>query len=76
MISRVHFNKVADALKARKPNGAHVVDSHHNEFLARVTQWELDVHAVASVLATFNPRFNMSRFLQACGLDIGNSNAA
>jgi hypothetical protein len=30
-------------------------------------QWIADVHAIAYVLEDFNPRFDLARFLRACG---------
>lgn len=60
MISRKHFQMIADELKEQKP--APHWDAN------KMTQWELDVRAVARALSHLNPRFDFSRFLSACGL--------
>jgi hypothetical protein len=61
MVSRKHFQAIADAFKEQKP-------ADHWDANKR-TQWELDVKAVAKALATMNPRFNFSRFIAACGFE-------
>jgi hypothetical protein len=61
MISRKHFQAIADQLKDQKPAPHWDANKH--------TQWELDVRAVARALSTMNPRFDLARFLQACGLE-------
>lgn len=60
-----HFEALAAALRAVKPG---------NNEAARLTpvaylQWSRDVNAAANVLASFNPRFDRARFLQACGVE-------
>jgi hypothetical protein len=34
-----------------------------------LVQWFQDVSAIADVMATQNPRFNRSTFLEACGVE-------
>lgn len=61
MISRKHFQMIADELAEQKP-------AEHWDPNKR-TQWELDVRAVAKALSRLNPRFDFSRFYKACGLE-------
>ncbi len=61
MISRKHFQAIADALKEQKP--AEHWDAN------KMVQWKLDVNAVAQALGTMNPRFDLSRFTKACGFN-------
>lgn len=61
MISRKHFQMIADELKAQKP------EAHWSA--NKLAQWELDVRAVARALANLNPRFDFQRFYEACGLE-------
>lgn len=61
MISRKHFQLIADALKEQKPAPHWDANKH--------TQWNLDVRAIAKTLATLNPRFDFGRFYKACGVD-------
>lgn len=61
MISRKHFQMLADALKREKPAEHWDANKH--------TQWELDVKAIAGALRLMNPRFDFNRFFKACGLE-------
>lgn len=61
MISRKHFQMIADALKEQKP------EAHWDK--NKMTQWELDVRAVAKALSRLNPRFDFGRFTRACGME-------
>ena len=61
MMSRKHFQMIAEALKREKPAENWCANKH--------AQWELDVKAVAGALRLMNPRFDFNRFFKACGLD-------
>lgn len=61
MISRKHFQMIADELKRSKP------EPHWDA--NKTTQWELDVKAVSGALRLMNPRFDFNRFYKACGLN-------
>ncbi len=67
MVSRKHFKVLADALKEQQP----MHDPSHAAAVTalQIKQWERDVHAVAKALNTFNPRFDYSRFVEACGIN-------
>lgn len=60
-MTKQHFIALAAALRSEKPGD--------NWSPNKCVQWELDTLAIASVLASFNPRFNRERFLKACGMD-------
>ena len=49
----------ADALKRERPADHWDANKH--------VQWNLDVRAIAAVLARDNARFDRERFLTACG---------
>lgn len=59
-MTRKHFAAIANTIKTRLEN----VDSDTERLLIRDLANDL-----ASELAGFNPNFNRSRFLSACGLD-------
>lgn len=61
MISRKHFQLIADGLKEQKPAKHWDANKH--------TQWNLDVKAVAKALSSLNPRFDFGRFYKACGVE-------
>lgn len=67
MISRKHFQMIADELKNSRP------EAHWDA--NKTTQWTMDVKAIASALARLNPRFDFDRFYRACGL-VTNEKAA
>jgi hypothetical protein len=64
-VSRKHFKAIADALRDGKPTEANCTNSA--EYRARLGTWSWTVQRVANALASFNPRFNESRFKTACG---------
>jgi len=59
-MSRKHFKELADTLEAIKPS---------NNDTERLTMWRDAVRAIASVCASCNPRFDRSRFYDACGME-------
>jgi hypothetical protein len=61
MISRKHFQMIADELKSNRP------EAHWDA--NKMTQWQLDVRAVAKALSSLNPRFDFARFYKACGFE-------
>ena len=54
-MSKKHFVMLADALRAEKPA------SHWNP--NKMTQWELDVKAIADVCARCSPNFKRDRWM-------------
>ena len=54
------FQAIADELKANYPQW----EPRSNQL--RLAQWQSDVLAVARALNQLNPRFNHSRFCEAC----------
>lgn len=58
-MTRRHFEALARALANARPRpGRQSTDSWN--------QWEIDVAAVAHVLSDANPRFDRTRFVDAC----------
>ncbi len=57
-MTRKDYVKLAEALYREKPG------SNWNP--NKLVQWELDRKAIAAVLQADNPRFNRSKFNQAC----------
>jgi hypothetical protein len=51
-----HIDAIAQAFASMRASG-----------LYDARQWTADVQAIAYVLEDFNPRFDMARFLRACG---------
>lgn len=73
-MSKKHFIKLAAALKASKPlpvdrTQTDLLPDAEYVSLTSLTQWRIDVRAVADVCASFNGNFDRVRFLSACGLD-------
>ena len=70
-MTKKDFVAIADALRASQP------PTYATE---AVSQWSKDLNAVASVLATANPRFNQARWLDyangLCGPNGGAVKAA
>lgn len=64
-MTKKDYELIADALKMTKPS----------ELQEVVYQWEMDVNAIMEVLAQDNGKFNPSRFLTACGLEVNAQNA-
>jgi len=58
-MSRKDFDLIANALVLSQGTG--------NDWQAQA-QYERSVYAMASALATTNPRFDRCRFLMACGV--------
>ena len=56
-MTRKDYKLLADALRSVRPDGIPM----------RFEAWQFAVHAVADALAQDNPRFNLSRFLEAAG---------
>jgi hypothetical protein len=57
-MTKKHLQALADALWKTKPAGR---TDYHME------QWKADVNAVAAVCARYNDKFDILRFLSACG---------
>lgn len=64
-MSRMHFDGLAKALKEQRPE-AYVLDGGAYTGVGR--QWVKDVNAIAGVCMVMNPRFDLNRFLEACGV--------
>ena len=58
-MTRKHFQILAENLKAERPSP--------NWSGNKLTQWNLDVKAVAKACAVSNPGFKFDRFYTACG---------
>jgi hypothetical protein len=43
-------------------------DDRHEYYQALFGQWEIDCWSIANALADENPRFNIDKFLLACGV--------
>ena len=65
-MTRKDFQLIADALVNLRTFEAH--DSEMSETVARAVRYSSVVDALASALATTNPRFDRDRFLGACGI--------
>lgn len=59
-MTRQNYIKLAAALKSAKPDGDSVAAAH---------TWEKTVEAIAYVLKQDNPRFDYTRFFNACGYE-------
>ena len=57
-MSKKHFEALAAEMRHNKPVLVPNME----------TQWKADVYSLASVCARFNPRFDRTRFLKACGV--------
>jgi hypothetical protein len=62
-MTKKHFIAIAETFAATKP-----LETSSD---AALTQWALDVEAMASVCTEFNKKFDRVRFLTACGLKGG-----
>jgi hypothetical protein len=58
MMTRKHFNTIAETLAESKPIWVGKAQSR--------IQWEADCNAMADVFQSFNPRFNKETFIKAC----------
>lgn len=63
-MSRKHFEAIAAALRASKPNA----DLYPNDYPSMNAQWIETVYQIADALATLNEQFNRERFLAACSM--------
>lgn len=61
-MTRRDYVKLAACMAATKP----AVDVHGNVDRGRRTQWEHDCACLSDTLKADNPRFDRTRFLQAC----------
>ena len=66
-MSKKHFEALAAALKAQRPDSDNCFQENRAAFLM---QWQADTKATADVCARFNPNFDRKRFLQACGVEV------
>jgi hypothetical protein len=60
-MTREHFQAIADTLALSRPTYC------PPERLIEREQWNEDVKAMAKALLQFNPNFDRSRFIKACG---------
>jgi hypothetical protein len=70
-MTRQHFQVIAEALASLKPDRGNRYASRtvQTKGAAAFAQWEATVRGLAFKLASYNPRFNFSRFYKACGLE-------
>ena len=61
-MTKKHFEALAAALNGVGP-------LHGDMSTKDAIQWRSDVEAVAAVCARFNPNFDRTRFLKACGVE-------
>lgn len=59
-MTRKHFNALAAALAASRPDGAGY----------EWAQWRADVSAISRVCSQFNDSFDAARFLDACNQEV------
>jgi hypothetical protein len=65
MLTRKHFELIANALSAAKP-----IDDNEEKIsvlIVRNMTWELCTEKMADALQAANPRFNRQIFFAACG---------
>jgi hypothetical protein len=62
-MSKKHYQAIASAMRITKPA--------HSTVCTTVQSWQQICQTLASVLAADNPRFDRSKFLDACGLERG-----
>ena len=65
-MTRKDFQLIADAVRQLRTFEAH--DAELSEDVAHAVRWSSVADALASALATTNPRFDRDRFLGACGI--------
>lgn len=70
-MSRKHFRLIAAAMQRLRKFEA--PDPEMSEIVAHAVRFSSVGDALATVLATTNPRFNRNRFLAACGITDGRS---
>lgn len=63
MMTRKHFELIARTLRNLRPVPG------FDGYTAVLRQWEKAVFTFTDMCAASNPRFNRSRFLEACGVD-------
>lgn len=69
MIAQRDLENVAAAMKANKPAYSTDVEKDINRFAHRYLQWRNDVQALVRVFLGANPRFDIARFTEACGVN-------
>jgi hypothetical protein len=57
-MTKRHFIRLASLLHSIKPTSEQ-----------QYKQWEETVYAIAGLCGSFNPRFDRTRFVDACGVD-------
>lgn len=67
MISRKHFQMIADELKNTRTKKEDCPEPRM--YVMATLQWRADVEAVGKALARLNPRFDYGRFSRACGFE-------
>jgi hypothetical protein len=60
-MSKMHFIRLAALLRGLKPATAKTSASYK--------QWDETVYAIAGLCGSFNPRFDRTRFVDACGVE-------
>ena len=72
-MTRRHFKAIAKALRDSRPPCYHALprsftlESDSDSHTIRAVQWNGVVQEMARMCKLFNPRFDHSRFLDACG---------
>ena len=70
MLTRKHFQALANALQSQRPNQEWVKTPEDRiGYTCAVAQWTLDCRAIADVCQRENPAFDRTKFLQACGIE-------
>ena len=61
-MTKRHFIRLASLLHSIKPTSGPTIEQQYK-------QWEDTVYAIAGLCGSFNPRFDRTRFVDACGVD-------
>jgi hypothetical protein len=64
MLTRKHFQAIADSLASQRPNRAH--ETYDVLYIAKLSQWNSLTLSLAHTLSLYNPAFDRERFLRAC----------
>jgi hypothetical protein len=59
-MTKRHFIRLASLLRSIKPTSGQT---------DQYKQWEDTVYAIAGLCGSFNPRFDRTRFVDACGVE-------